>query len=109
MKFQRWAEVTPNDNQLEILEDRGSGYATQGGKDICLITQVNSNVVWAIEHRSGEIVTMDTRGEEIEKVEDLAKKHDCRVMSNDIGDYQTVELGYDKVSNRKFLQSIARM
>lgn len=109
MKYQRWTSVQPTSKEEDILENRGSGYASRNGKDICLLTQTNDDVVWGIAHRSGEIVTVDLRGDDIEKAELLAKKYDVDVMSNDIGDYSSFELGYDKAKNNRFLQALHRI
>lgn len=109
MKYQRWTSVEPTSRELEILDNRGSGYATRNGKDICLLTQTNSDVVWGITHRSGEIITADLCGDEIKKAELLAKKYDVDIMSNDIGDYESFELGWDKKQNNRFLQALRRM
>lgn len=107
--YQRWTQVTPNEQQQRDLDNYGSSGAKQGGKDICLITQVNHDVMWAISHRSGEIITADTRGDGIENAEHLARKYGADVLSNDVGDYQTFELPYDKKAARNFLKALSRI
>jgi hypothetical protein len=107
--YQRWTTVVPTEREEEVLDTHGSGMVARRGKDICLITQVNSDVLWAIEHRSGEVVTADTRGDGIKKAEELAAKYGVDVLSNDIGDYQTFELPYDKKAGRNFLKALSRI
>lgn len=108
-KYQRWIAVEPTKKEIDILEDRGSGYASRNGKDICLITQVNDDCIWAIEHRSGDIVTADTRGDGIDKAAELAEKFDIAILPNDLGDYQTFEMGCNKSNSTKFLRALSRI